>query len=427
MTTPSTGNQSYVSAAKKDIFPTKEQAIVIDAIEGVPINDYINAVGLLINPSNIRFVSRISQNRICMFLATKDITKSITENHLSIQINDKKLEIRPLISQHKRIILSNVCPVIPHVIIERELEKLQIKLESPITFLRAGISAPGFAHILSFRRQVYINPNDVNKIPESMSIEFENTKYWIYPSADNVACFICKKQGHLAKHCSENPLVINEVTVSQQITQNDQNTKNFQAQELSPVKNDPTTNQPETMYSHNTPETSFPPLPISKRALSTTNSKSSRTSSINNDEDTKKESNAQKGNNDNTIKHPTTKKQKIEDTSDKTENNLEAHLQPIKEILSSTNNPYVLNYIQLKSFLEKTKGNPNVEEIALEYHENIPKIIECLREIYPHLNERSIKNRITRITKKLSNTTTNVHQDSSSICSESEETFIMDI
>ncbi len=135
-----------------------------------------------------------------------------------------------------------------------------------------------------------------------MNSKIRNTGF-IHPQI-NVACFICKKQGHLAKHCSENPLVINEVTVSQQITQNDQNTKNFQAQELSPVKNDPTTNQPETMYSHNTPETSFPPLPISKRALSTTNSKSSRTSSINNDEDTKKESNAQKGNNDNTIKHP---------------------------------------------------------------------------------------------------------------------------
>ena len=49
-----------------------------------------------------------------------------------------------------------------------------------ITFIRAGMSEPGHLHIMNFRRQVYINPEDVGKVPESINIEYDNTKYWIF-------------------------------------------------------------------------------------------------------------------------------------------------------------------------------------------------------------------------------------------------------
>lgn len=111
--------------------------------------------------------------------------------------------LRPLITSNKRIILSNVCPVIPYEIIEKELIKIRIKSTSQISFLRAGLSEPGFSHILSFRRQVFVKPEDVDKLPASLNIFHEDTNYWIYLSGDNISCYLCKKEAHLAKNCPD--------------------------------------------------------------------------------------------------------------------------------------------------------------------------------------------------------------------------------
>lgn len=54
---------------------------------------------------------------------------------------------------------------------------------------------------MSFRRQMYIHPEDVSEIPESIQINFDETAYWIYFSSDKINCFLCKEEGHLAKHC----------------------------------------------------------------------------------------------------------------------------------------------------------------------------------------------------------------------------------
>ena len=171
--------KSYASATSTEVFPSKEQAIVIDATDKVTIKEYINKVASIISASNIRFVSRISNNRICMFLASKEIADNLTKTHKDITINDIVLNIRPLISNHKRIIISNVCPIIPHEVIEIELAKRNIKATSKISFLRAGMNDPGFSHIMSFRRQVYIHHDDTNKLPEAIPIQYDDTTYWI--------------------------------------------------------------------------------------------------------------------------------------------------------------------------------------------------------------------------------------------------------
>lgn len=66
----------------------------------------------------------------------------------------------------------------------------------------------------------------------------------------------------------------------------------------------------------------------------------------------------------------------------------------------------VLNYLtiqQLISFLENNFGFTNSIEIAKNYTENIFNLIEILNTIHSLLKKRSIKNRITRLCKKLQN------------------------
>ncbi|XP_078051695.1 uncharacterized protein LOC144477830, partial [Augochlora pura] len=155
----------------------------------------------IVNPGNIRFASRIANNRICVYLSSKSIVEKIVTEKLSVEVRGRTLPVRPLTTKAKRVILSNVCPVIPHAVLESALKKVGVRLLSSISFVRAGFVESGFSQILSFRRQVYIHPDDETKLPEYLRVNFENTKYWIFVSSGKLICFLCKKEGHMARQC----------------------------------------------------------------------------------------------------------------------------------------------------------------------------------------------------------------------------------
>jgi len=78
---------------------------------------------------------------------------------------------------------------------------LDIKITSPITALKAGFQLDQFAHITSFGRQLYINPEDFSKLPGLIAITSDNTTYRIFVTDDTVTCFLCKRTGHVSSSC----------------------------------------------------------------------------------------------------------------------------------------------------------------------------------------------------------------------------------
>jgi len=48
---------------------------------------------------------------------------------------------------------------------------------------------------------MYISPEDENKIPSSILINFENANYRIFLSNDELTCFLCKKIGQTSNNC----------------------------------------------------------------------------------------------------------------------------------------------------------------------------------------------------------------------------------
>ena len=98
------------------------------------------------------FASRISHNRICIYLSTKELTNQLTDKYTNIKIENKNVSIRPLVSKQKRVIFSNVSPDIPNYIFEDTLDELNVKRTSPVTTLRAAINKEGYNHVASFRR-----------------------------------------------------------------------------------------------------------------------------------------------------------------------------------------------------------------------------------------------------------------------------------
>lgn len=112
--------KSYVAATltkpPPPTFPNRDQAIILHAIANTVLFEYVKAVGDIVTPKNITFASRISNNRICIYLSSSNIVNDLLSAHESISINSKTIPIRRLITPAKRILISDVSPTIPHAI-----------------------------------------------------------------------------------------------------------------------------------------------------------------------------------------------------------------------------------------------------------------------------------------------------------------------
>jgi len=150
------------------------------------------------------FVSHISNNRFCIFLASKQILNSLLESTPTITINEQVIQIRRLINPSKRIVIYNVCPSIPNQVIYDALKNIDITPMSQIVYLKAGINIEGYDHILSFRRQFYIKHEDASKLPGSLSLSHNLTDLRVFFTDNRIICFLCKSTGHTSNTCKKN-------------------------------------------------------------------------------------------------------------------------------------------------------------------------------------------------------------------------------
>jgi len=194
------GKKSFAETTLNSTLPKKEHAIVFDSIENIPQIEYIIAISKLISPKNI------TNNRFCIYLNDKNTVDFLVDNHPYIIINSHTtIKIRRLINPAKRIIISHVSPDIPNEYIISHLEYHKIQILLPITHINAGFNISELAHIISFRRQVYIKPDDFEKLPKPILINLENTSHRIFLDDDSIHCFLCKRKGHTTKQCKYTP------------------------------------------------------------------------------------------------------------------------------------------------------------------------------------------------------------------------------
>lgn len=210
--TVSQSQKTFAETTANVNFPKKDQAIVFNTIDDVPQIEYIKAFSQLTTPNNIKFASRISNNRFCIYFASKNIVEQIITKQPFIIINNTEIPFRRLFNLAKRIIISNVQPIIPNDIITNAITKLSIKILSPITFMKAGFANDEYGHIGSFRRQLYIHPDDNEKLPSSILINFDQTDYRIFFTDDTVICYVCKQTGHTSNHCKKESVNITTTT-----------------------------------------------------------------------------------------------------------------------------------------------------------------------------------------------------------------------
>lgn len=224
--TVKTHSKNFAEATATNNHPKLNQAIVFNAIDGVKQIDYLLAISKYTAPTNIISASRISKNRFCIFLNNQNSANELVQNHQKIVVNNEEIIIRKLINPSKRITLSNVYPVIPDNSIIKALHEIGVRTTSAVFPLKTVSSSELFAHVTSFRRQIYINPEDQHNLPKSGSllIKQEETTFHIFITDDTLTCFVCKQNGHISTSCRYNTESNLETSKTNQLDSNIPNT-----------------------------------------------------------------------------------------------------------------------------------------------------------------------------------------------------------
>ena len=115
-------------------------------------------------------------------------------------------KIKPHVNSNKRVVISNVQPIIPDEIIVDLLKQNGINIVSQISDIRTSVYKPGRSHVLSLRRQFYIKEEDESKLPKNLKINFDEMNYWTYLTTESTVCFLCKQQRQEQKQCSVNEI-----------------------------------------------------------------------------------------------------------------------------------------------------------------------------------------------------------------------------
>lgn len=372
-------SKSYASALNQQQSPKKDQAIVFNSVEGSKLLDYILAVGPLVGPKNIIFSSRISNNRICIYLKNKTVVEKFINECRPIKINNEILYGRRLVTPSERLVLSNVCPTIPNTILQENLRNLGLNLLSSISYIRINIPDPEYSHILSFRRQVFISPTE-NIIPETILITHEDTQYRIFLSTDSL-CFKCKQSGHIASKC---PLLVN---TGEPLNIDLLSSQSLPSQHSAPIQNPLNQETPPNIRTHILETNQTHKRNFKEIVTPPADEEQNRTEEL---------SIFAKPN-------PFTKKPKHTSNTGKNVLDFQKPFESAKPAIESHSPPFVLTYDQLTDLFSNISGSPNPINIALEYTTDLPALNYMLEKIYPLLTDRSIKARCTKFRKKIRN------------------------
>ncbi|KAL4132866.1 hypothetical protein QTP88_009945 [Uroleucon formosanum] len=325
-----------------------------------------------------------------------------------LKVNDIEIPIRKLITPFKRIILANVYPIIPNSLIIEALQKEGIKTTSSITTIKSEYAHTSneFVHIGSFKRQTYIHPDDITKLPSSILIFFEETNYRIFIT-DTITCFLCKQTGHLSssyKLFSEtvdsNPKIINKESPSLTSTLNHESIQlnSIKSNEnviiLDPIINtDNITSAIMDIQEHQ--DTNKRPAPES------TCPSSPRLPSSNTPKMTEK---FEHNSNNDHIKNKITKKPKIRSRSNSSTRNtdkLEDQLKPAINIFDQ-NKDLNLNAYTFKFIVENfSNKNINIHDLCEQVGANTTDLLNIIEKVRPVLTDRSVKSKMTKLSNLL--------------------------
>lgn len=104
-----------------EVRPSEDQAIDLYIVSGFPNRKYTDALLQHIEPVDIKNMSTISGARFCSFLRYSYMVKKLVDEIQVLMIGCKEVKISPLVAKAKKVIISNVSPVLSNSTIKRYL------------------------------------------------------------------------------------------------------------------------------------------------------------------------------------------------------------------------------------------------------------------------------------------------------------------
>lgn len=166
--------------------------------ENMNIEDVLLAVSQKVSGSNIKSAARMNK-ALVVFLTEVDMVDELIETGL--EVNNMFLQLLPLSSPSKKVVLSNVPPFIKDETLKEILQRYG-KITAPIRMIPLGLKNPDIKHIMSFRRFTYIIPNaQYDPLEVAIKISIEGKDYTIFISTEQMRCYVCGDHGHVRQTC----------------------------------------------------------------------------------------------------------------------------------------------------------------------------------------------------------------------------------
>lgn len=362
---------SFSEKAQDEKCPTRDQAIIMTCVDDLTITDYTVAIGKIVKPVNVLCASRVSKNRVCIHLSSKELVVSLTSEYQSVKIKNKTVFIRPLVSPHKRIIFSNVSPTIPNRYLEKILDYFNVNRGSAVTRMKVSISEAGYSHVESHRRQVYVKVEDLPKIPTMFQLTHDDIDFFIYAGPEIMRCYKCKKEGHKAINCTfSEPSIVNS---------SDIHTSNDAFPALASKQNT-------VSGIEKTDKAAF------KRSMLSSNSSSVASANTRNSNEKNKDTKPSK---------QCAKKKKLKVSIDDKMSTIDEALKPC-EVVFTEENKVPCSFENFVKFYKNTYGQNNLFSEVQNISSNKQNVIDLINLAYPFITVSSVKSKLTKIKNKLS-------------------------
>ncbi|KAL3281534.1 hypothetical protein HHI36_004742 [Cryptolaemus montrouzieri] len=186
---------SYAAMAQQ--CPSRKQAIAMDIFDGLSNQNYGEGIATLIDPLGITHISELAEE--------------LEEILHQLKIKECTVPMRPSITKGVRVIISNATAHIPISIIKEKLIKYGVNPLSEIPDIEDGLIGQMDVHILSFRKQVIVKPEDEAKI--DLRISLDNIDQIIFVSTEKMICFLHHTEGHQDLHFEMNNRETNPTTL----------------------------------------------------------------------------------------------------------------------------------------------------------------------------------------------------------------------
>ena len=188
--------KEYSDPLELQKLPKDDQAIVFSAEKDVPIRTYVEKLNEHVkDPKSFLYGSRITGDRMSIVLSSAELARKLVEEVGAINVEGKIVQLKYFIAKSVKVIISNANYGISNSALKKFLTKnCGIRTASSVAEFKVnmGNENKDVFQMKSYRRYVYIHPEDVNKLPKG-PVKFLNGENGanVFFELDAPKCFLC--------------------------------------------------------------------------------------------------------------------------------------------------------------------------------------------------------------------------------------------